>query len=190
MFFAPQMVSLVVIGLVWVLLTSDKVGLLPRTLALVGITGVSLLGSPSVALYTTLFVTVWFLMGFYMLIFIGGLQDIPREYYEAAEIDGAGRVQSFWHITLPLLRPTSFFVLLISLVASVAGSQAFDLIYVMTKGGPANSTSVLIFYIYQQAFQYSSFGYAGAMASIVVVILMLATAMLFLLTRGGRFNYE
>jgi len=129
-------------------------------------------------------------MGFYMLIFIGGLQDIPREYYEAAEIDGAGRVQSFWHITLPLLRPTSFFVLLISLVASVAGSQAFDLIYVMTKGGPANSTSVLIFYIYQQAFQYSSFGYAGAMASIVVVILMLATAMLFLLTRGGRFNYE
>ena len=189
-FFAPQMVSLVVIGLVWQLLSADKVGVLSRGLALLGITGVSLLGSPNFAIYTTLLVTVWFLMGFYMLIFIGGLQDIPREYYEAAEIDGAGRVQSFWHITLPLLRPTSFFVLLISLVASVAGSQAFDLIYVMTKGGPANSTSVLIFYIYQQAFQYSSFGYAGAMASIVVVILMLATAMLFLLTRGGRFNYE
>jgi len=189
-FFAPQMVSLVVIGLVWQLLSADKVGVLSRGLALLGITGVSLLGSPNFAIYTTLLVTVWFLMGFYMLIFIGGLQDIPREYYEAAEIDGAGRVQSFWHITLPLLRPTSFFVLLISLVASVADSQAFDLIYVMTKGGPANSTSVLIFYIYQQAFQYSSFGYAGAMASIVVVILMLATAMLFLLTRGGRFNYE
>jgi multiple sugar transport system permease protein len=190
MFFAPQMVSLVVIGLVWVLLTSDKVGLLPRTLAMVGITGISLLGSPSVALYTTLFVTVWFLMGFYMLIFIGGLQDIPREYYEAAEIDGAGRIQSFWNITLPLLRPTSFFVLLISLVASVAGSQAFDLIYVMTKGGPANSTSVLIFYVYQQAFQFSAFGYAAAMASIVVVILLVATAVLFLMTRGGRFNLD
>ena len=147
-------------------------------------------GSPSVALYTTLFVTVWFLMGFYMLIFIGGLQDIPREYYEAAEIDGAGRVQSFWNITLPLLRPTSFFVLLISLVASVAGSQAFDLIYVMTKGGPANSTSVLIFYVYQQAFQFSAFGYAAAMASIVVVILLIATAVLFLMTRGGRFNLD
>ena len=189
-FFAPQMVSLVVIGLVWQLLSADKVGVLSRGLALLGITGVSLLGSPNFAIYTTLLVTVWFLMGFYMLIFIGGLQDIPREYYEAAEIDGAGRVQSFWHITLPLLRPTSFFVLLISLVASVAGSQAFDLIYVMTKGGPANSTSVLIFYVYQQAFQYSAFGYAAAMASIVVVILMLATAALFLMTRGGRFNYE
>jgi len=189
-FFAPQMVSLVVIGLVWQLLSADKVGVLSRGLALLGITGVSLLGSPNFAIYTTLLVTVWFLMGFYMLIFIGGLQDIPREYYEAAEIDGAGRVQSFWHITLPLLRPTSFFVLLISLVASVAGSQAFDLIYVMTKGGPANSTSVLIFYVYQQAFQYSAFGYAAAMASIVVVILMLATAVLFLMTRGGRFNYE
>lgn len=190
MFFAPQMVSLVVIGLVWLLLSSDKVGLLPRLLAMVGITGISLLGSPNVALYTTLVVTVWFLMGFYMLIFIGGLQDIPREYYEAAEIDGAGRIQSFWNITLPLLRPTSFFVLLISLVASVAGSQAFDLIYVMTKGGPANATSVLIFYVYQQAFQYSAFGYAAAMASIVVVLLLLATAVLFLMTRGGRFNYE
>ena len=142
------------------------------------------------ALYTTLFVTVWFLMGFYMLIFIGGLQDIPRDYYEAAEIDGATRFQKFWNITLPLLRPTSFFVLLISLVAAVAGGQAFDLVYVMTKGGPANSTTVLIFYIYQQAFGYSQFGYAAAMASFVVLILLLATLLLFLLTRGGRFNND
>src|SRR5690349_24759644 len=107
-----------------------------------------------------------------MLICIGELKDIPKDYYEAAEIDGANRVQRFWHITLPLLRPTSFFVLLISLVAAVAGGQAFDLVYVMTKGGPANSTTVLIFYIYQQAFQYSQFGYAAAMASFVVLILL------------------
>ena len=190
MFFAPQMVSLVVIGLVWQVMTVDKIGLLSRLFAFLGLGGVSLLGNPSLALYTTLFVTVWFLMGFYMLIFIGGLQDIPKEYYEAAEIDGATPVQSFWNITLPLLRPTSFFVLLISLVAAVAGGQAFDLVYVMTKGGPANATTVLIFYVYQQAFQYSAFGYAAAMASIVVLILMLATLLLFLLTRGGRFNND
>ncbi|HVW92281.1 MAG TPA: sugar ABC transporter permease [Devosia sp.] len=190
MFFAPQMVSLVVVALVWKLLAQDKIGLISRLLSMLGISGVSLLGSPAFALYATLFVTVWFLMGFYMLIFIGGLQDIPREYYEAAEIDGASRLRAFWHITLPLLRPTSFFVLLISLVAAVAGSQAFDLVYVMTKGGPANATSVLIFYIYQQAFQYSAFGYGAAMASILVVILMLATLLLFLMTRGGRFHYE
>ena len=75
-------------------------------------------------------------MGFYMLIFLGGLQDIPREYYEAARIDGAGPVQSFFKITLPLLQPTSFFVLLVSTVAAVCGSQTFDLIYVMTQGRP------------------------------------------------------
>jgi multiple sugar transport system permease protein len=190
MFFAPQMVSLVVIGLVWQVMTVDKRGVLSRLFAFVGLTNISLLGSPQFALYTTLFVTVWFLMGFYMLIFIGGLQDIPKDYYEAAEIDGANRVQRFWHITLPLLRPTSFFVLLISLVAAVAGGQAFDLVYVMTKGGPANSTTVLIFYIYQQAFQYSQFGYAAAMASFVVLILLVATLFLFLLTRGGRFNND
>ena len=190
MFFAPQMVSLVVIGLVWQVMTVDKRGVLSRLLAVFGLTNISLLGNPQFALYTTLFVTVWFLMGFYMLIFIGGLQDIPKDYYEAAEIDGASRVQRFWHITLPLLRPTSFFVLLISLVAAVAGGQAFDLVYVMTKGGPANSTTVLIFYIYQQAFQYSQFGYAAAMASFVVLILLVATLFLFLLTRGGRFNND
>ena len=74
----------------------------------------SFLGDPSWALFAVVFVSVWFLMGFYMLIFLGGLQDIPREYYEAARIDGAGPVASFWFITLPLLRPTSFFVLLVS----------------------------------------------------------------------------
>ncbi|MBZ9938838.1 sugar ABC transporter permease [Mesorhizobium sp. BR1-1-16] len=190
MFFAPQMVSLVVIAVIWQFLSADKIGLFARIFSFFGISGVSLLGNPSLALITTVFVTVWFLMGFYMMIFLGGLQDIPRQYYEAATIDGAAPRQQFWHITMPLLRPTSFFVLLVSLVAAVAGSQAFDLIYVMTRGGPANATSVMITYIYQQAFQYSAFGYAAAMSSILVIVLMLLTGLLFFLTRGGRFDYE
>ena len=190
MFFAPQMVSLVVIAVIWQLMSSDKVGVLARVLSSVGLSGVSLLGNPGLAIYTVVVISIWFLMGFYMLIFLGGLQDIPKEYYEAARIDGATGPQSFWYITFPLLRPTSFFVLLVSLVAAVAGSQAFDLIYVMTKGGPANSTQVVIVYIYQQAFQYGAFGYAAAMASILVVILLVITGMLFLLTRGGRFEHE
>jgi multiple sugar transport system permease protein len=190
MFFAPQMVSLVVIAVIWQLLSADKVGVIARLAASIGLTNISILGNPAFALYTVVFISVWFLMGFYMLIFLGGLQDIPREYYEAAEIDGATPVQKFWHITMPMLRPTSFFVLLVSIVAAVAGGQAFDLIYVMTKGGPANSTQIMIIYIYQQAFQYSAFGYAAAMASILVLVLLLLTGLLFLLTRGGRFNYE
>lgn len=190
MFFAPQMVSLVVVAVVWQLLTVDKIGILTQALSNLGIDGVSLLGNPAFALYTVVLVSVWFLMGFYMLIFLGGLQDIPKEYYEAARIDGANSVQTFRLITLPMLRPTSFFVLLVSLVAAVAGAQAFDLIYVMTKGGPANSTSVIVTYIYQQAFQYSSFGYAAAMSSVLVVVLMVLTLIFFVMTRGGRFDYD
>lgn len=190
MFFAPQMVSLVVIAVIWQLMSADKVGVIARMFSFFGMGGVSILGNPAFALYTVVVISVWFLMGFYMLIFLGGLQDIPKEYYEAARIDGATPVQSFWNITFPMLRPTSFFVLLVSIVAAVAGSQAFDLIYVMTKGGPANSTQVIIVYIYQQAFQYSAFGYAAAMASILVVILLGLTGVLFLLTRGGRFQND
>lgn len=190
MFFMPQMVSLVVVALVWQMLAVDKIGLINRTLSMLGIGGLSFLGDPAIALYAVVFVSVWFLMGFYMLIFLGGLQDIPKEYYEAAVIDGATPSQSFFYITLPMLRPTSFFVILTSMVTAVAGGAAFDLIYVMTKGGPANSTSLLIYYVYQQAFQYSAFGYAGAMASILVLLLLIFTLILYFLTRGGRFVDE
>ena len=92
MFFAPQMVSLVVVALVWQLLLVDKIGVVSRLRAMVGLGGISLLGDPDLALFTVVVVSVWFLMGFYMLIFLGGLQDIPSEYYDAARIDGAGPV--------------------------------------------------------------------------------------------------
>jgi multiple sugar transport system permease protein len=190
MFFAPHMVSLVVVALVWQFMVVDKIGVINKITPILGMDGISFLGDPQFALITVVFVSVWFLMGFYMLIFLGGLQDIPEQYYEAAKIDGAGPVARFWYITFPLLKPTSFFVIMVSMVAAVAGAQAFDIIYVMTKGGPANSTSVLIVYIYQQAFAFGAFGYAAAMSSILVVVLMLVTIIFFVMTRGGRFSYE
>lgn len=190
MFFAPHMVSLVVVALVWQFMVIDKIGVVSRLMSLLGAGGLSFLGDPSFALVTVVVVSVWFLMGFYMLIFLGGLQDIPAQYYEAAMIDGAGPLARFWYITLPLLKPTSFFVVMVSMVAAVAGAQAFDIIYVMTKGGPANSTAVLIVYIYQQAFGFGAFGYAAAMSSILVVALMAVTALFFAVTRGGRFEYD
>jgi multiple sugar transport system permease protein len=185
--FMPQTVSLVVVALVWQVLVIDKIGLFNQWGAAFGVGSISWLGDPRFALGTVIAISVWFL---YMLIFLGGLQDIPKEYYEAARIDGAGPVQSFFQITLPLLRPTSFFVLLVSTVAAVCGSQTFDLIYIMTKGGPANSTSLVIYYIYQQAFQFNEYGYAAAMASVLVVVLMAITVLMFLLTQGGRFTHE
>ncbi len=188
LFFMPYVVSLVVVGLTWKVMLIDKVGFVNSLLQLLHLPGRSWLGDPNLALGAILFVTIWFLMGYYMIIFLSGLQEIPKEYYEAAKIDGAGPWAMFTKITLPLLQPTSFFVLLVSTVSAVAGSQAFDLIYVMTKGGPANSTSLAVFYIYEQAFQFNNYGYAAAMASFLVIILLLITIALFALTRGGRFH--
>jgi multiple sugar transport system permease protein len=188
LFFMPYVVSLVVIALIWKVLLIDKVGFINQMLELVGLQGRSWLGDPKLALGAVLAVTIWFLMGYYMIIFLSGLQEIPREYYEAAKIDGANPWAMFTNITLPLLRPTSFFVILVSTVAAVSGSSAFDLIYVMTNGGPANSTSLAVFYIYEQAFKFNNYGYAAAMASSVVVILLAITVVLFALTRGGRFH--
>jgi multiple sugar transport system permease protein len=190
LFFMPYVVSLVVVGLTWKVMLIDKVGFVNSVLQLLHLPGRSWLGDPNLALGAVLVVTIWFLMGYYMIIFLSGLQEIPREYYEAARIDGAGPLAMFFKITLPLLQPTSFFVLLVSTVSAVAGSQAFDLIYVMTKGGPANSTSLAVFYIYQQAFQFNNYGYAAAMASLLVIVLLVITVALFALTRGGRFHLE
>jgi multiple sugar transport system permease protein len=188
LFFMPYVVSLVVIALIWKVLLIDKIGFVNRVLQMVGLQGEAWLGDPRFALGAVLFITIWFLMGYYMVIFLSGLQEIPREYYEAAKIDGANAWTMFTRITLPLLRPTSFFVLLVSTVSAVSGSQAFDIIYVMTNGGPANSTSLAVFYIYEQAFKFNNYGYAAAMASFLVVILLVLTVIMFAATRGGRFH--
>jgi multiple sugar transport system permease protein len=188
LFFMPFVVSLVVIALIWKVLLIDKIGFVNRVLEMVGIPGQAWLGDPRFALAAVLVITIWFLMGYYMVIFLSGLQEIPREYYEAAQIDGAKSWTMFTRITLPLLRPTSFFVLLVSTVSAVSGSQAFDIIYVMTNGGPANSTALAVFYIYEQAFKFNNYGYAAAMASFLVVILLVLTMIMFAATRGGRFH--
>lgn len=188
LFFLPYAVSLVVIGLAWQFMLIDERGIVNRILHSLHLGSHSWLGSPDLALLTVIVVSVWWFMGYYMIIFLAGLQDIPTEYYDAAQVDGANTFQRFRNVTWPLLKPTSFFVLLVTTVTGVAGLQAFDLIYVMTKGGPANSTSLGIFYIYQQAFQYNDYGYASAMSSFLVLILLIATGIMFLVTNGGRFE--
>ncbi|WP_433869623.1 carbohydrate ABC transporter permease [Saccharopolyspora sp. CA-218241] len=183
--FLPHSVSLVVIGLVWQFLLTDKTGAVNR---LFGLSEVSWLGDPDLALFTLVLISVWFLMGYQMLIFLGGLQDIPREFYDAATVDGGGPWQRFRHVTWPMLRPTSFFVLVTSTINGVAGLQVFDLVFVVTSGGPANATSTVVYYAYQQAFLFGRFGYAAAICALLVAALAAFTAALFALTRGGRFD--
>jgi len=186
MFFLPYVLSSVVVGLVWRFMLDDQTGVVNSGLRSVGLPGESWLGSPGLALGTVIAIGTWVAMGYYMVIFLSGLQDIPREYYEAARVDGAGSVASFRLITWPLLRPTSFFVLLMSTVAAITGG--FDTIFVLTSGGPANGTTVLVFYIYQQAFQYGEFGYSAAMGTVLVVVMLLASLVVFRATHGGRFS--
>jgi multiple sugar transport system permease protein len=186
--FVPYVVSLVVIGLLWQFLLVDKQGVVPSLLRPVGLGDISLLGTPRLALGTYVLISVWFMMGYQMLIFLAGLKDIPKEFDDAALIDGAGRWQRFRYVTWPLLRPTSFFVLVTSTVGAVSGIQAFDLVYVLTKGGPANATSTLVLYIYKQAFTFSNYGYAAAITTMMVGFLVVATGVMFAVTRGGRFD--
>jgi multiple sugar transport system permease protein len=188
-FFAPYTVSLVVVALIWRYMLADKVGIVSRALAQVGIAAPSFLGDPNVTLWVVAFVSIWFFVGYYMVILLGGLQEIPTELIEAARLDGAGPIRMLFRIVLPMLKPTTFFVLVLSAIAGLAGLQSFDLIYVMTQGGPANSTSLGIFYIYQQAFSNSQVGYATAMACFYVVLLVGLSGIAFALTRGGRFDF-
>ncbi|HEY8589646.1 MAG TPA: sugar ABC transporter permease, partial [Naasia sp.] len=186
--FLPQALSLVVVGLIWQFMLVDERGIVNVVLEAFGADGRSWLGDPSTALATLIFVSVWVFAGYYMLIFLAGLKDIPNELYEAARLDGASSWDAFRHITWPLLKRTSFFVLLTSIIAAVTGPQAFDLVSVTTRGGPANSTSTVIYYIYQQATQFNAYGYASAIAAVVMLVLIVVTGLLFALTRGARFD--
>lgn len=180
LFFIPVVLSLVVSSLMWKYIFDERAGLLNYLLGFIGIDRQPWLGSVELALPAIIIVSVWIQMGYFMVIFIAGLQDIPRIYYDAAKIDGANFWQSFWHITLPLLKPTSLFVVVISLIGSF---QVFDQIWVMTQGGPAGATRVTVVYIYQQAFQALNLGYGSAMAFALFLVILVVSLIQFRLLR-------
>jgi multiple sugar transport system permease protein len=188
-FFAPYTISLVVVGLVWRYMLADRVGVVGSVLQQIGIDNPpSFLGDPGLALWVVVIASVWFFVGYYMVILLGGLQEIPQDVLDAARLDGAGTWRMVVSIILPMLKPTTFFALVLATIAGLAGLQSFDLIYVMTQGGPANSTSLGIYYVYEQAFKSSQFGYAAAMATWYAVVLIVFTGIAFKLTKGGRFD--
>jgi len=117
-------------------------------------------------------IALWRQSGYGMVIFLAGLQNIPRTYYEAAQVDGANRWQQFWYITLPLLTPTLFFSIVTALIDSF---QVFDLVFVMTRGGPLNSTRTLVYNIYGDAFRYFHMGYATATSWVLFIIILAVT---------------
>jgi multiple sugar transport system permease protein len=168
-FFAPFMVSLVVASVVWSFMLQDPAGVVNVIIGWFGFGPQEWLGSTKLALISVIIVTLWQSVGYSMIIFLAGLQDIPGVYYEAARVDGAGPWRRFVSITLPLLRPTSTFVLVISFIGAF---QLFDPIFVMTQGGPANATTTTVYYIYQQAFQFLQLGYASALSVVLFLIIL------------------
>jgi len=181
MYFLPVVTSWVAVALVWKWLLNPTFGPINDALRSVGIAGPAWLFDPNWAMPAIVLTSVWKDAGFVMVILLAGLQGIPREYYEAAAIDGATRFQGLRHITIPLLAPALTFCLSISLISSF---QVFDQVYVMTNGGPAGATQVLVERIVAHAFSYSRMGYASAMSWVLFALIFTVTFLFYRLRRG------
>ncbi|WP_008336847.1 carbohydrate ABC transporter permease [Alicyclobacillus acidocaldarius] len=175
-FVLPWLAMPVAISVVWNLIFDPTNGVLNDVLTAVGLHPQQWLSSPVEALPCVAAVNIWQWTGYNMLFFLAGLQSIPSHLYEAANIDGAGRLRKFFSITLPLLRPTLLFVLITSVIGSF---QVFDTVYVMTQGGPGTATNVYNYYIFQQGFQFFHMGYAAALSVILFVVILLVTLIQF-----------
>ncbi|AAU25615.1 sugar ABC transporter permease [Bacillus licheniformis] len=171
-YFSPVVMSLVVISVLWLYLLNPNEGMINNVLTHVGLPPQPFLTSPNQAIFTIVFVSVWQGAGFQMLIFLAGLQNIPGDVYEAAQLDGMNKWQRFIYITLPLLKPTSVFIFITTLIS------AFKLLVqpmVMTQGGPVNSTMTVVYYIYQTGFTDRMVGYASSIALLFGTIIGLVT---------------
>lgn len=172
--FSAYVVSWVSVALLWLWVLDADAGVLSATLKALHLPTTSWLGNPSVALYTLAGVTIWKIAGYSMVLFVAGLQDIPRSLHEAAALDGAGRIQRFWNVTWPMLRPTTAFVGTTSLIISF---QVFDVVRVMTQGGPVRSTTVFVYAIYEQVFLNLRVGRASALVVVFFFLLLFLTGL-------------
>lgn len=179
----PYLLSNVLVALVWLWMLDPTLGALNALITALGGPAQPFFGSPDQSLATVAAVNIWRHMGLVALLFLAGLQNIPRNLYEAAAIEGANEWQMFRRVTLPLLRPVMVFVL----VTSVTGAlQIFDTVAVTTQGGPEGSTRVVVFYIVQNAFGYLKMGYASAMSMVLCALLLLYTALQMRLLRADQ----
>ena len=182
-FFWPTMISSIIVGLSWRFLLGEGFGLVNYILTSVfGLEPVRWVTNANMAMFTTIFVTTWSLSGYYMVMLIAGIKSISETYYEAAEIDGANFWQQFFAITLPLLRPMSLLVLVLSTVSVV---RSFPLILALTGGGPAGHTRFMVQQIQETGFGRLQMGYASAMAVVLFLVLAVLTIVQFRLNKGG-----
>ncbi|MEO8192336.1 MAG: sugar ABC transporter permease [Gemmatimonadales bacterium] len=179
-YFTPFVTTLVAVAIVWRYLYHTRYGLFNYVLGIVGIGPIDWLGDPHWAMPSIILMAVWKSFGYNMLIFIAGLQAIPEELYDAAEIDGAGAVRKFFSITLPMLAPTLVFVGVITMIGYF---QLFAEPYVMTQGGPLRSTTSVVLLMYEEGFRWWRMGFAASIAFVLFIVILLATLVQFRLQR-------
>ncbi|WP_312109342.1 carbohydrate ABC transporter permease [Brevibacillus reuszeri] len=184
--FSPHIISLVSVSMLWMWLMDPQFGLLNAVLEAVGLPGYTWLTDPKSSLLSLIIVSIWKGVGYNTLIFIAGLQSIPGDIYEAAALDRSPWWRTLTSITVPMLSPTIFFLLIINTISSF---QAFDTIAIMTQGGPINSTNMLVFYIYQQGMDFYNGGLASAASVILLILVGILTAVHFLVM-SKRVHYR
>ena len=170
-YFYPVILPMVAVANIWLFIYTPSYGLLGRFF-----TGLNILGNPDTALWAIIVMLIWKQSGYLMIFYISGLQGISRELYEAAKIDGAGAVRSFLRITWPLLKPVTIYVTILSLTNAY---KMVDHLYIMTKGGPNNATNMLLYYTYQNGFDFWDVGYASTITVVLVSLLLILTTVHF-----------
>ena len=171
-YFIPVVTTLVAVAIVWRFIYHPKFGIINYLLSLIGIAPIDWLGEPSTAMPAIVLMSIWKNFGYNMIIFIAGLQNIPEDLYEAASIEGASEWQQFKSITLPMLAPTTIFI---SIITMIGYFQLFAEPYVMTQGGPLNSTLSIVQFMYQEGFRWWNMGYSAAIAFVLFFIIMIGT---------------
>lgn len=179
-FFFPVLIAHTYIAVIWRFLYAQDTGVINYYLGLFGVEAIPWLSNAHWAMAAIIILDVWKNTGFAMLVFLAGLQSIPNEYYEAAQLDGANERQLFFRITIPLLSPTIFFILVIFMIGAL---QVFDTIIVLTQGGPGDATRSVVLYVYEIAFRTFNMGYAAAVSMTLFAIILVLTALQFWISR-------
>lgn len=185
-FFVPVAASLVGISVIWEWIYHPRLGVINNLLELIGVSGPNWLADSVWAMPAIILLVVWTGTGYYMVIYLAGVLDIPHTYYEAARLDGASRWQLFRHVTWPMLTPVTYLVVILQIINSF---QVFTTVYVMTNGGPARATEVLVYYLYQRAFESLEFGYASAI-SVSLFLGLVVLTLIIRFTYGRTVSYE
>lgn len=181
-FYWPSMVSAIVVGLVWKWLLGD-VGYINSLLDTIGFGGLDWFINTNLSRLVLLIGTIWARSGFFMIIFLAGLENVPNSLLEAATIDGAGKFKRFTQITLPYLKPTSFLIILLSMITLF---KEYGLILSLTGGGPGNDTTILVQYLFDKGFGAYDYGYASVVSIVLLLIIMIITLINFKINRGGQ----